>query len=589
MERLQRHPAGLPSLVLLLLGSVFIAKATVVVGDVRYSYLFDDAMITLRYGRTLAEGFGFAWNPGEGRLEGCSSLLYVLLAALVHLAQVPEPLTSLVVSVIGLGILVALVWVVTELAEQLSPCSGPSAAWLTALCWPLVYWTLRGFEVGACALVLAGVALLVAREREDAAWCRCGDEMPRGRLECSRCAAFGDAFGGMAPGVAERIARMGRRYLATTALLAIGVLLRDDQAVLLGVVVAFSPRRLGLWGALAAIVALKVGWRLWYFGAPLPLTAYLKLEGVPLATRLARGSVAMLHELRFGLWLPVLACAAAVRRSWMPVAVFGSACAYSVWVGGDAFEAADMANRFVAPALPLAMVGLAVAVAEPGRPASRLAHLGVVAGSGLVLWGLAACRQWLPVELAQVDQPTPALLAVSCLGVIAAAACALLGARVATWTAVAVGVSFGASWFHELTDTEDNDWGRTLVLHGLAIRAATTEDATIAVVQAGIVPYFAHRRTIDELGRSEATIAHSAPVPVTWKPGHTKYDPAWTIGTLRPDLVDEIYMWPWRAEVIQSFGYEMASANLWIRHDSFKVDRKRIAALAFWDGRQRWP
>ena len=575
MERLRRHPAGLPSLVLLVLGSAFIAKGTFEMGGIRYSHLFDDAMITLRYGRTLADGFGFAWNPGDGvRLEGFSSLGYVLLAALVHLAGVPEPFTSLAVSVVGLGVLVALVWVTAALAEKLAgpPWVSSGAAWLVALCWPLAYWTLRGFEVGACALVLTSVALLVA-----------GEEDP----EAVRMSIFQPDVAVAMREVWARVERNHRRYLATPALLALGVLLRDDQAVLLAVVVAFSSRRLGFWAALAGFVAVKTGWRLWYFGVPLPMTAYLKLEGVPLATRLARGSVAMLHELRFGLWLPALACVAAARRALMPLAVFGAACAYSVWVGGDAFEGANMANRFVAPALPLALVAVALVVVEMFRKLPRMRR--VVPASFAVLACLAGCRQWLPVDIAQVDQPTVEPFVFSCLGVLLATACVLLRVRAAAWTAVAVVITSGAPWFKHLTDTEDFDWERTLVLHGLAIRAATTQDATIAVVQAGIVPYFAHRRTIDELGRSEVAIAHSTPVPVTWKPGHTKYDPAWTLGTLRPDLVDEVYMWPWRVETMRDFGYDMVSGNLWIRHDSTKVDRKRIAALAAWDGRQRWP
>ena len=44
--------------------------------------LFDDAMISMRYGRNLIEGNGLVWNPGE-RVEGITNLLMTLYMALL--------------------------------------------------------------------------------------------------------------------------------------------------------------------------------------------------------------------------------------------------------------------------------------------------------------------------------------------------------------------------------------------------------------------------------------------------------------------------------------------------------------------------
>jgi hypothetical protein len=45
---------------------LFIAKTSFIIGEERYFCLFDDAMISLRYGRNLAAGHGLVWNPGGG-------------------------------------------------------------------------------------------------------------------------------------------------------------------------------------------------------------------------------------------------------------------------------------------------------------------------------------------------------------------------------------------------------------------------------------------------------------------------------------------------------------------------------------------
>src|SRR3954471_24705387 len=38
--------------------------------------LFDDAMISMRYGQTLADGHGFVWYPGAPKVEGYTNPLW---------------------------------------------------------------------------------------------------------------------------------------------------------------------------------------------------------------------------------------------------------------------------------------------------------------------------------------------------------------------------------------------------------------------------------------------------------------------------------------------------------------------------------
>ena len=79
------------------------------------------------------------------------------------------------------------------------------------------------------------------------------------------------------------------------------------------------------------------------------------------------------------------------------------------------------------------------------------------------------------------------------------------------------------------------------------IQDVTGEDATVATGSAGALPYFSGRRGIDLLGKCDPRIArleahYTRPArPMTFHPGHNKWDPAYSIGELRPDAV--AYVW----------------------------------------------
>ena len=80
---------------------------------------------------------------------------------------------------------------------------------------------------------------------------------------------------------------------------------------------------------------------------------------------------------------------------------------------------------------------------------------------------------------------------------------------------------------------------------GLRVAQITTPEARIAVITAGAIPYFANRYTIDMLGKNDAIISRG-PMHIKYnldalmydyRPGHNKWDPAYSIGELQPDLI----------------------------------------------------
>jgi hypothetical protein len=110
----------------------------------------------------------------------------------------------------------------------------------------------------------------------------------------------------------------------------------------------------------------------------------------------------------------------------------------------------------------------------------------------------------------------------------------------------------------------------------IRVRQITREDAVIAVTWAGAIPYFAHRRTVDLLGKNDRYLAH-LPERVTFFPGHNKWDYRYSIGRGKPDLILQLWRHFGADEVdLRLAGYDHLWGTVWIRRESDKVDRSRV-------------
>jgi hypothetical protein len=545
--------------------AIFIARTSFVVDGRRWYSLFDDAMISMRYARNLASGHGLVWNAGQPAVEGYTNFLWTLWMALLHLLPIPERAISLAVMISGAAIVAGAVAVVHRIAARLAPDAPRAAyiaAWLTACYYPLTYWTLRGMEVGLVTLTLAVGTLLALRLS----------------------------------------ARWSARDLAALVLLmAAGILTRPDVVAPCVVIAAFvvwtaapEHRRtaaVALVGAIGGTFAAHTAFRVWYYGHPLPNTYYLKVVGAPLAVRIGRGLRGLAAVVALHLLVPAtLAGVVAFRRRegkaierglFLLVALFVVACAYSVYVGGDAWELMLYANRYVTPTVPGLLILAALAVDDLTRathsPSSRsalfAAALFVVAAALTAVapaatQGLEPMRADLTMRIVRV-----ALTAAPVLILPLAARAGRTAASVLTLsTIVAVNGLACAQWIgHNAFYAADDAW---TTRYGLALRAATKEDATIAVTWAGEIPYFSHRTAIDLLGKSDRVVA-TAPrqSSVGFEPGHDKWNYDYSVGELRPDVVAQL----WRATdadraAIERSGYRPLGPWTFVRADSARVD-----------------
>ena len=138
----------------------------------RFDFLCDDAFITFRYARNLAEGEGLCFNPGvEPPVEGYSEFLWALLMAGGMKLGLSPLLLSRVLSVAA-G--VVLVWITTRLLADRAartPYATCGAALALGCAPPLAVWATGGMATMPFAAALVGLfAMLWLGERPATFW-----------------------------------------------------------------------------------------------------------------------------------------------------------------------------------------------------------------------------------------------------------------------------------------------------------------------------------------------------------------------------------------------------------------------------------
>jgi hypothetical protein len=408
----------------------------------------DDAYISYRYAQNLAGGHGLVFNPGE-RVEGYSNLLYVLFLAPFFRVAGPEAIYPISVA---LNLLFAVgAWALfSRLAtHRLDPPRAGLASLLFGLCPALWLWTASGMETPLVLLLQIAVWLLVDETARDQA------VPPAGLAVVVALSVLARADGFLVP------------TLAVVYLLALG---RKREGVAAG-------------AALALTLAALLGWRLAYYGHPLPNTYYAKVSG-PVGERLLQGTLQLLSiALHAGL-LPhlaalLLAMGASVKRRSSPGSprfrfeiVLGIGwLAYWIYVGGDVF-----AERMLLILFPIG----ALLLLDPSL-------IRVPLPSSMAVAGATALFQLLPLV---------------------------------------IDTRFGYTW-----DRYDR-WvtlGRHLAQERYAGRL-------LAVDAAGKIPFYSRLRVVDMLGLNDEHIAH---VPARYfEAGHNKHDPDYVLSR-RPDLLTD--------------------------------------------------
>ncbi|MBI3162040.1 MAG: hypothetical protein HYZ23_06005 [Chloroflexi bacterium] len=470
----------------------YLAATSFMVEGKTYYVLFDDAMISMRYAYNLAHGLGPVWNAGE-RVEGYTNPLWMGIMAIVHLFPIGLNQTGLVIQILGASFLTLNLFLVKGIVEAFT---DDLFAMLSATAWiafyaPLNSYGLLGMEVSLLALMLSFVIWLILKsDNKFNVWA----------------------------------------YI----ILATSTLVRFDMAVPYLVIFAIllitqkeNRKRHLIWGLGLLILSLggQTLARYLYYHAWLPNTYYLKVEGWPLTLRILRGLYTLVHFAYYSNWVLILLPFAIFifRRDWkvaLPALVFMGQAAYSVYVGGDAWENHGGANRYLVIAMPLFFVLLSWSAVELLKKAKEQ----LTAKDAKEYEGKILEIGWRVVFLA--------LFVFSILN---------FNALIGEWKSI-------ERW--NFTRRPDYVAGSDRNLQvALAIENVTIPGASVAVIGAGTIPYLLpDRYAIDILGKADPYIAHqNVRTPMSlddvpfMRPGHMKWDYAHTFGQLKPDVIVSIW------------------------------------------------
>jgi hypothetical protein len=245
------------------------------------------------------------------------------------------------------------------------------------------------------------------------------------------------------------------------------------------------------------------------------------MTGSPLVLRIKRGLYVFFKFVwNFNLVLFLLPFLYLVfrrdRAAWYLFLAFSVQVAYSIYVGGDAWEHRGGANRFFAIVMPIFMVVFALTLEKLRQAVLAFMHAG----------------------------PRPLLSR----WVEPLSHTALVGLAVISLVDFNTLLDFNSLQYATLQKPSIYVTGQEKILRiALFARQITTPQATILAVAAGGVPYFSGRTTYDLLGKSDSLIAHEAmhidpsASLVDFRPGHNKWDYAHSIGDLKPDLIPEVW------------------------------------------------
>ena len=303
---------------------IFIYRTSFVIEGERYFVLMDDAMISMRYAKNLANGYGAVWNPGGDKVQGYTNPLWMLYMAFFHLFPIPDSKISLCIQISGVIFLLIglifyyriLLFLTTNIHISLI------SLFFSAFYYPLILWSIYGMEVSILTcLLLMGLYTLIVK----------------------------------------------KNYILTYFLLGIGILVRLDFSVVFALVLLFQimyKEHRKYKSLLYGIVILfffagsQFLFSKIYYGDFLPNTYYLKLYGTDLLLRLKRGWFYYRRFLSsvgyvFVLFVLLYLVQKKSKEETLFFLLFIGLSLYSIYVGGDVWEFLGGANRFISPSFPL--------------------------------------------------------------------------------------------------------------------------------------------------------------------------------------------------------------------------------------------
>ncbi len=481
-----------PGLALLVGLGLLLAHADV------YAFLTDDAFISFRYARNLAEGFGLVFNPGFERVEGYTNFLWVtLLAGLAALGAAPEDAAN----PLSIAFTVATFATVVALAVRTAPPRHRALAialppLLLAATRSFAVWSTSGLETRLFELLVIGGSLRLLVEF---------DHLERGATRVRPFAAMLFAL--------ACLTRPDGQLVAACAF-ATAILARPRH------IRARLPWIAATAGTLVVAIGAHYLFRRYYYGEWLPNTWYAKVGDRVAWPEGLRYLASFALEYAMPLWIPFLAAGAIQhfrRGTGIVPALFAAICLphalYVVAVGGDHFEYRPLDLYFPFAYLLLAQGAAYLASSPRAAAASAAALVAIFVGvvelprqshlqfARSYLPGFPGMSAIAPSARRFLDPERSPVYRLPGLRSVAAAHRRL----VTDLTANFVGVRQEE---HRMFLDTVRDEGRLLgELVGFGV---LPEDTHIAICCVGAIPYYSGLRTLDRQGLTDARVARSA-------------------------------------------------------------------------------
>lgn len=523
------------TLIVLWLPVVLIGHSETIAGE-RYWWLCDDAMISMRYARNLANGFGLVWNQGE-RIEGYTNFLWTTYMALVHLLDIPASKTSLVVLLTNIGLSIASIPIIIRFIRFLG--GGTLATVSTLVGYVLnksaMTWTTEGLETMLLTFVFLLSTYRVIKESQ-----------------------------------------LNQPRLLTYILIATMSLVRADAVILsvllYGVCILLNrnKRLVVIYSAIS--ITLPVAheiFRIFYYGDLLPNTAYLKALNWN-----GRYTAGLAYILDFAKHYAIMIAFAVIgsvlsrrKLTHYLLAVFLLYMAYVAYAGGDAFSE----FRFFVPVIPLLMILCFLGVQRLSMELPRVGEHFVsllkgrftskVTISLIMIFGVAIALLSLSADfigIGNVGFSEKQLFGIALglslsLGSLAVPALLrniqvirqevfhralkqiIVPFKLFVNIICLVTIPLIILGYSDFLVPYKSEVGNIRI--GLLLKQNTPPNSKVADFYAGSVFYFSERYAIDLLGKSDRYIARLNTVSNGTIPGHNKFDFDYSLGELKPDYV----------------------------------------------------
>lgn len=543
--------------------------------------LSDTSMVSMTYAKTFVNSGELVWFPGAERVQGFSNFLYTIFFAFIHLLKLSNSINALLVSVINLFILIAISYKVVELSRILNPKKINTSYFLGSIVffqYSLIFWSLRGYEVGMLALITISSIVKICRI-----------------IERNRISIYPD-------------------LIVLWLYLSLGIWLTLDFtiiAVTLTTYIVFVFKKivksykyliifqLGIFLSLFLILIFQYT----YYGDFFPNILYLETGGFLLIEKIPRGIISSFKIFPLLLFQSFLLLKDFLekresRKLYLIFFLTSSLTVYNILMGGDNWEVYGFANRTLTLLIPIGLSTIALVNKDKFFTSKKLIN---IIFSLLLILGVFS----LQLNLYNIKNITISQLTFSSFEIVYFFFSCLFITMLKNrkYLSYLLGIIFTIflSFTHVnyLVNTElqisSTEFLNTQI--GIELRNFTLQDAKIGVLWAGNIGYYSERELIDFLGKSDKFVAKSLPVRYLnssqkynfndFDPGHNKWNFKYSIGILKPDII----LRTWDDEdfytQIEKNGYEKICVvfkhpfdseelEIYIKNNSKKIIKEKI-------------